>query len=58
MKELIRIPPGLRSRIERLVEYYMKRFELSEEEARRTIEIAICQRGLTSLEQAKEAGAA
>ncbi len=55
MNELIPIPPGLRSRINRLVEYYVKQFGLTEQEARAAIDLAIVQRGVSSLEQAKAA---
>lgn len=59
MKELVRVPPGLRSRIQRLVEHYAKQLQTSEEDARRAVELAMLQRGLESLErERREAGGA
>lgn len=51
MKELVRVPPGLRSRIQRLVEYYAKQLGTTEEDARRTVEVAILTRGVAALEE-------
>ncbi len=51
MKDRITVPERLRGRVERLVRDHAKAERTSEQDARRTVEMAIMQHGVLALER-------